>query len=335
MLTASYFISLPAGKVKCTLCPHLCTLAEGQTGICHVRRNHQGSLVTDVYGKACCLRFDPIEKKPLYHFFPGSMILSVGSVGCNLRCKFCQNWEISQTCAEDYPYLKDVTIGEIVSMTGDRHDNCGIAYTYNEPAVWFEFMLDIAREAKNAGLKNVMITNGYINATPLSELLDYMDAFNVDLKGFHNDFYMQVTGGRLQPVLDTVKMVRKHGKHLELTHLVVTGLNDDPAGFEEMVRWIGGELGPDTPLHLSRYFPNFEMENRATPLPRLLELYELASHYLNYVYLGNVSADQGRITYCPGCGAALIERVGYSTYKKGIDAAGKCRKCGQEVIRFM
>ncbi len=335
MHPASYFMTLENGKVKCTLCPHLCTLADGKTGICHVRRNESGSLVTDVYGKACCLRFDPIEKKPLYHFYPGSMILSVGSVGCNLRCKFCQNWEISQTCAEDYPYLKPATAAEILHMAGERHDNSGVAYTYNEPTVWFEFMLDIAREASSRGLKNVMISNGYINTTPLAELLEYMDAFNIDLKAFTDDFYKRVTGGRLKPVKDTILAIHRNDKHLELTHLVVTGLNDDPAKFEEMVKWIGEELGPGTPLHLSRYFPNFELENQATPLPRLLELYELATHYLDFVYLGNVAADEGRVTYCPGCKSPLIERVGYSTYKKGLDASGKCRKCGREVMRFI
>jgi len=313
----------------------MCVIADGKQGICRVRKNEGGVLVSEVFGKACCLRFDPIEKKPLYHFYPGSVILSVGSVGCNLRCKFCQNWEISQTCAEEYPYLKPVTSDEIIKMAGERHDNAGIAYTYNEPVVWFEFMMDIARKSKEAGLRNVMISNGYVNTSPLTELLEVMDAFNIDLKGFTEDFYRRVTSARLQPVKDTVRMIRKNNRHLELTHLVVTGLNDDEGTFEEMVKWIGGELGPDTPLHLSRYFPNFEMENKATPLPKLLQLYELATHYLHYVYLGNVAADEGRITVCPACGANLIERIGYSTYKKGLDAGGKCRKCRKEVIRWI
>ncbi len=334
-MLASYSVQLQDNKVKCTLCPHMCVIADGKQGICRVRKNEGGVLVSEVFGKACCLRFDPIEKKPLYHFYPGSVILSVGSVGCNLRCKFCQNWEISQTCAEEYPYLKPVTSDEIIKMAGERHDNAGIAYTYNEPVVWFEFMMDIARKSKEAGLRNVMISNGYVNTSPLTELLEVMDAFNIDLKGFTEDFYRRVTSARLQPVKDTVRMIRKNNRHLELTHLVVTGLNDDEGTFEEMVKWIGGELGPDTPLHLSRYFPNFEMENKATPLPKLLQLYELATHYLHYVYLGNVAADEGRITVCPACGANLIERIGYSTYKKGLDAGGKCRKCRKEVIRWI
>jgi pyruvate formate lyase activating enzyme len=335
MHPASYSVQLQDNKVKCTLCPHLCIMAEGKQGICRVRKNEGGQLVTEVYGKACCLRFDPIEKKPLYHFYPGSVILSVGSVGCNLRCKFCQNWEISQTCAEDYPYIKPVEIGEIIRMAKERHDNAGIAYTYNEPIVWFEFMLDIAKKSKEVGLRNVMISNGYINSSPLAELLEYMDAFNIDLKAFTDDFYKRVTSARLQPVKDSIFSIKKHGRHLELTHLVITGLNDDEAQFEEMVKWIGGELGPETPLHLSRYFPNFEMENKATPLPKLLQLYELATHYLHYVYLGNVAADEGRITLCPSCGAQLIDRIGYSTYKKGLDAKGKCRKCGRAVINYI
>jgi pyruvate formate lyase activating enzyme len=335
MHPASYFIKTENDKVKCTLCPHLCVMAEGKAGICRVRRNIGGSLVTEVFNKTCALRFDPIEKKPLYHYYPGSMILSVGSIGCNLRCKYCQNWEISQTCAEDYRYLKPTTAEEILAMTSERADNAGIAYTYNEPAVWFEFMLDIAKKATEKGLKNVAVTNGYINATPLSEILDYMDAFNVDLKGFTDEFYKRVTGGRLQPVKDAITMIRRHGKHLELTHLVVTGLNDQREQFEEMVKWIGGELGPGTPLHLSRYFPNFELDNKATPLNKLLEFYDIATQYLHFVYIGNVAADQGRKTFCPGCGSEVIERVGFSTYKKGLDAQGKCRKCGQLVIQHI
>lgn len=335
MHAASYYIKTENDKVKCTLCPHMCVISEGKSGICRVRKNVDGELITEVFGKACCLRFDPIEKKPLYHFYPGSMILSVGSVGCNLRCKFCQNWEISQTCAEDYPYLKPVSADEIIAMTAQRSDNVGIAYTYNEPTVWFEFMLDIAKKAKEKGLKNVAVTNGYINTTPLAELLECLDAFNVDLKAFSDDFYKRVTGARVQPVKDAILMIRRHNKHLELTHLVVTGLNDQPEQFEQMVKWIGGELGPDTPLHLSRYFPNFELENKATPMNRLLEFYDIATHYLHYVYIGNVAADKGATTYCPDCGSTVIERMGYSTYKKGLDAKGNCRKCGTSVIHFV
>jgi len=335
MHPASYSVQLLGNKVKCTLCPHLCILAEGKAGICRVRKNDGGKLVTEVYGKACCLRFDPIEKKPLYHFYPGSVIFSVGSVGCNLRCKFCQNWEISQTGAGDYPYIKPVTTDEIIRMAKERHDNAGIAYTYNEPVVWFEFMLDIAKESREAGLRNVMVSNGYINTGPLAELLEYMDAFNIDLKAFSDDFYKRVTGARLQPVKDTILMIKKNNRHLELTHLVITGLNDQEDQFEEMVKWIGGELGPETPLHLSRYFPNFEMENKATPLTKLLQFYELATQYLNYVYLGNVAADEGRVTICPDCGAHLIDRIGYSVYKKGLDVNGKCRKCGRLVISYI
>jgi pyruvate formate lyase activating enzyme len=196
-------------------------------------------------------------------------------------------------------------------------------------------MLDIARKSREAGLRNVMVSNGYINAGPLTEILEYMDAFNIDLKAFTDDFYKRVTSARLQPVKDSILMISRHGRHLELTHLVITGLNDDEAQFGEMVRWIAGELGPGTPLHLSRYFPNFEMENKATPLTKLLQFYELASHYLHYVYLGNVAADEGRITSCPDCNAPLIDRIGYSTYKKGLDAAGKCRKCGRKVISYI
>lgn len=335
MYPALFYTKVEGNKVKCLLCPHQCSLGDGREGICRVRKNIGGELFTEVYGKACALRFDPVEKKPLYHFYPGSVILSVGTVGCNLHCKFCQNWEISQTCAGEYPYLKPVSPEQIIAQGLQRNDNIGIAFTYNEPTIFFEYMVDIARLAIRNGLKNVAITNGYINREPLKALLDLIDAFNVDLKAFREDFYRRVTAARLKPVKETILAIRKQGKHLELTNLVIPGLNDDPVVFEEMVQWIAGELGPETPLHLSRYFPNFQMDAPSTPAQVLINLSGIARKHLSYVFLGNLNSDDGSDTICPKCGAVAVQRIGYSTYKKGLTADGRCRKCEYRIIRHI
>jgi pyruvate formate lyase activating enzyme len=332
-MEAAYYQKLRDNKVQCLLCPHECRISPGNFGICKVRENKEGTLLAPTYEKACAVRFDPIEKKPLYHFFPGSQILSIGTVGCNLTCKFCQNWEISQCCTKDYPYLKPLPVGEALRMMADRTDNIGVAYTYNEPTVFFEFMLALAMKVKEAGMKNVAVTNGYINKKPLEELLDYIDAFNVDLKAFTEDFYRRVTGGSLGPVKETILSIHAKGRHLELTNLVVTGLNDQPETFEEMVKWIAGELGPGTPLHLSRYFPDYQLDATSTPVATLLKFHEIAIRHLHFVYLGNVESTTGRKTLCPACHSVVMDRVGYSIYKTGLDLKGNCRKCGEEVIK--
>ena len=332
MQVASYYRMTEGEKVECLLCPHQCLVGPGRAGICRVRRNEGGKLVSAVYGKSCALRFDPIEKKPLYHYYPGSIILSIGTVGCNLHCKFCQNWEISQTCAEDYPYQKAVSPEEVVEMAAGRTDNIGIAYTYNEPTVFFEYMLDMARLAKEKGLKNVAVTNGFINSEPLAEMLEFLDAFNVDLKAFDDDFYRKMASARLEPVKETIRTIRKHNKHLEITNLVIAGVNDREDTFTEMVRWIAGEAGKETPLHLSRYFPNYKLDLPSTPEQVLMRLFETARKHLTNVYLGNMYSSQGSQTYCPGCHTKVIDRSGYSIYKTGLDDRGRCRHCGLQVI---
>jgi len=332
-MEAAYYQKLRDDKVQCLLCPHECRISAGNFGICKVRENQGGTLIAPTFERACAVRFDPIEKKPLYHFFPGGQILSLGTVGCNLSCRYCQNWEISQCCSKDYSYLKPLPVAEAIRMTGDRPDNIGVAYTYNEPTVFFEFMLVLARKVKEAGMWNVAVTNGFINPKPLEELLDYLDAFNVDLKGFTDEFYRRVAGASLAPVLASIRAIRQSGKHLELTNLVVTGLNDGEGPFEEMVKWIAGELGPATPLHLSRYFPDYKMDATSTPVTTLLKLHEIAQKHLHYVYLGNVETATGRKTICPSCQSVLIDRNGYMTYKTGLDPKGNCRKCGEAVIK--
>jgi pyruvate formate lyase activating enzyme len=331
MQKASFWNKLENNKTSCSLCPHNCVISVGKRGVCKVRKNINGELFAETYGQICSSGFDPIEKKPLYHFFPGSVIFSVGSIGCNLHCKFCQNWEISQSSPDEYPYLKNASPQEIVRSAVNKKDNIGIAYTYNEPIVWYEYMLDIAKLAKKENLKNVMVTNGYINQKPLEELMEYIDAFSVDLKAFTEDFYKKISFAELNPIKETLKNLHKNNKYFEITNLVITDENDDEKVFEEMVKWIAGELGADTVLHISRYFPTYKLTNQPTSVTTLLKFYEIAKEHLNYVYIGNASTEKGQNTYCPKCGELLIHRSRYSTQVEGLEN-GKCKKCGHQVL---
>jgi pyruvate formate lyase activating enzyme len=330
-MEARYYEKTDVG-LRCTLCPHACIIAEGKTGICRVRRNNNGLLVAETWGKISAIHLDPIEKKPLYHFHPGKDILSMGSIGCNMHCRCCQNWQISQTAAVDYPTDKLTGIDEIVALAATRTNNIGVAYTYNEPTVWFEYMLEIAKLVKSGGMKNVMVSNGYIREDPLQELLTCMDAFNIDLKGFSDDFYRSFTGARLGPVLRTLQLIRKSGRHLEITFLVIPGLNDSPAEFKEMVQWIAHELGTDTVLHLSRYHPDYKMGTEATPASKLESFYTIAHEKLHFVYVGNIMLKDYQDTRCNNCGNLLISRAGYQVSVKGLTSDGTCNECGNKFL---
>lgn len=332
MKEALFYEKLPNNKVKCTLCPHNCIISDGNRGVCRVRINHKGVLYSEVYNKISSISNDPIEKKPLYHFYPGRNILSVGSVGCNLQCEFCQNWEISQTSVSDYHYIRKISSDEIIQLALKDKNNIGIAYTYNEPIVWFEFMLEIAKKDKTKELKNVMVTNGYINRKPLEMILPYIDAYSIDLKSFTEDFYKKTTSSHLQPVKDNLKFLSKNNKHIELTNLVIPTLNDDAKIFEDMVKWIANELGKNTVLHISRYFPMYKLKIEPTPVDKLLELFEIAKKHLNYVYLGNVSINDGENTICDNCGKTVITRQRYYVQTDGIDSDGKCKYCGNKIV---
>jgi len=333
MKEALHYEKINENVVKCTLCPHLCTISPDNTGICRVRKNSDGELYSEVYGKVSALNSDPIEKKPLYHYHPGKSILSIGSIGCNFKCNFCQNWEISQPTKEHLRTLHDFSPRSIIDLT-IRNKSFGISYTYNEPTIWFEYMFDIAKLAHEKNLKNVVVSNGYINKEPLKELLKYIDAFNIDLKAFDTAFYKKYASARLEPVKLSLEMIKASGKHLEITNLIIPGLNDDPEIFHKMVRWIADKPGRETVLHLSRYFPTYKMDIKSTPLSTLNELFDIAKSELDHVYLGNIHSDKGRDTYCSKCGKLLIKRSGYTTGIPGIDHDGNCLSCNHKNINY-
>ena len=331
MKEAQFYTIAENQTVSCELCPWQCILKTGQTGNCKVRSNENGTLVTHVYNKTAALGIDPIEKKPLYHFYPGKSILSIGEVGCNLHCSFCQNHLISQCCAEDFTGFHEITSGELVAKALKMPQNIGIAYTYNEPFTFYEFMFDTAQLAHEKGLKNVVVSNGYANPEPLQKILPFTDAFNIDLKAFNDEFYRKQANGKLAPVLETLKIIAKSAAHLEITNLVIPGLNDDETEFEKMTQWISAELGNEIPLHLSRYFPQYKMDTPVTPLKKLEKLYALAKNHLQYVYLGNVNEIEYTSTFCPGCGNMIIARNRYNTTTAGINSDKSCKFCGKRI----
>jgi pyruvate formate lyase activating enzyme len=328
MQEARFYKKLEGNRVQCELCPWNCILSPDQIGNCKVRSNANGVLVTEAYNKVAAISSDPIEKKPLYHFYPTKNILSIGEVGCNLHCSFCQNHRISQCEANQFKEFHNITSKEIVAQAEKTSNNIGIAYTYNEPFTFYEFLIRTARLANAKGIKNVVISNGYINQEPLEKLLPVIDAFNIDLKAYSEDFYKKYTKGKLQPVLKSLKAIAKSKTHLEITYLVIPGLNDNPTEFENMVKWIVAELGTQTPLHLSRYFPQHKMTVPATPIEVLNALFDIAKQHLQYVYLGNVSDEKRSSTYCPKCGEVLIRRNHYKVEIEGLSSEGTCKNCG-------
>lgn len=316
-------------KVRCLLCPHQCLVADGKTGICRVRKNISGQMYSMVYGHLAAIHSDPVEKKPLYHFYPGHRILSTGTFGCNLHCTFCQNYDISQNDSGANRMNNEISPRELAEKASQIPGNLGIAYTYNEPTVFFEFMLDTAFEIKTMGLKNAVISNGFILPGPLEKLLPFIDAFNIDLKSFSDGFYRKMTGGSLDPVLGTLKAIVKAGKHLEITLLVIPSLNDSAEEFSRMTDWIRNELGPDIPLHLSRYFPSYKLSLPPTPMTALLQFAGMAREKLNYVYTGNISIGDYSSTFCPRCKAELIRRESYEVTITGLTSKGLCSECGE------
>ena len=324
MVKAKYWEKLDGKKVKCTLCPHSCVIPEGGKGICNIRENIDGELIAAGYGRTTSLAMDPIEKKPLFHFKPGSLILSVAPNGCNLKCRWCQNWQISQEVVPtrfiDPKLLVDIAI---------RENSVGIAFTYTEPLIWFEYIIDVAKIGKPKGLSMVAVTNGYINPEPLNELLDYIDAMNIDLKAMDDEVYRKLIGGRLEPVLNTVRTSAKRIL-IEVTNLLIPGVNDSDDQIKRLVDFIA-DVDPKIPVHFSRYFPAWKFNAPPTPVKTLLRAREIASEKLEYVYLGNVYIPDAEDTFCPYCGNKLVSRSGFYAKKVGITEDGKCSKCGKDV----
>jgi pyruvate formate lyase activating enzyme len=318
-------------RIECYLCPHHCSLAPGKTGICGVRKNTGEKIELMTYGVLSGYSLDPVEKKPLYHFFPGRNILSIGSYGCNMSCDFCQNFHISQKVPESL--IPEVTINKIIKDALSTEKNIGIAFTYNEPIVGFEYIRDIAETAKKEGLYTVMVSNGYVDCEPLAEIVKFIDAFNIDLKAFNNDFYRKLTGAELEPVKESLKQIAASGKHLEITTLIIPDQNDSEKEMESESEWIARELGEYVPLHLSRYFPTYKRENPATPEDSLKRLFNIASGNLDYVYLGNTQPNTGQNTSCPVCGTEVTIRSGYKTRLVNLNEDGKCTCCGNLIYK--
>lgn len=327
-MESQFYTKTEAGSVECLLCPHYCKIKSGRQGICGTRVNRNGILESSLWGVIASSSLDPIEKKPLYHFFPGKMIYSIGGYGCNLKCLFCQNFEISQYIPQNIDIVRVVPPETIVKKAKFYANNIGIAFTYNEPIISLEYMVETAKLSKVEGMKNVMVSNGYINPEPLAILFNYIDAFNIDLKSFNDSFYKKIAGGKLEPVLNSLKAIRKSGKHLEVTFLVVTNLNDNPAEAKSMFNWLANELGEQTILHISSYHPAYLLNNNPTKPETLEELYHLAKEKLQYVYLGNIhTLGLGHDTICPHCGNIIIKRNGFNALTIDVKKNGSCKNC--------
>jgi len=322
--------ALDQKRVRCTLCPRECPVPDHGRGYCGVRENRDGKYYTLVYGRAAALNIDPIEKKPLFHYMPGTRSLSVATAGCNFECKFCQNWNISQrrpekVRARNWPPVKLVAAAQ--------KSKChSIAYTYSEPIIFYEYMHDTARSGKKAGIKSVMISNGYIKRKAMKAVCEHLDAVKIDFKAFSEKFYRDVCEGSLKPVLDTIGLVSELKRHLELVVLLIPGLNDREKELKEMAKWIVKNVGRNVPVHFSRFQPRFKMTNHPpTPVKTLETAHDImAGEGINFVYIGNVPGHKYGNTYCPKCGTVLIER--YSCFMmKNVLKDGKCPKCGTAV----
>jgi pyruvate formate lyase activating enzyme len=321
IMPAAYYRKLEDDKVICELCPADCLLTKGKHGICRSRYNLDGELVTDNYGELVTLAVDPIEKKPLYHFYPGADIVSTGPNCCNLGCRHCQNWQIAKEKTTTF-YLSP----EKLAATALKYQSVGVAFTYTEPMVWFEYIMDAAPLLREAGLKVVLVSNGYINPDPLEQLLTVTDAMNIDVKSMSPKFYKRICKGKLQPVLDNVRRIGESPVHLEITNLLVPGENDSEAEIVELIDFVAS-ISETIPLHFSAYYPSYKMDKEATSPSSLIRAKQLARESLSYVYLGNVSVAEGSDTFCPNCGSLLIQRTGYRTLIKGLDGSA-CTDCG-------
>ncbi len=326
----AFHYTVDGRKVQCEVCPHRCVLSPGDRSICRSRVNIDGKLYSLAYGNPCAIHLDPIEKKPLNHFYPGTSVFSIATTGCNFRCLNCQNWEISQRRPEDV-HFGELFPDDVVRETKKRRIPT-IAYTYSEAVTYYEYTYNTAKRAGEAGIKNVLVSNGYINEVPLVELSKFLDGANIDLKSFDDRIYQCLSGGHLQPILDTLKTLHEEKVWFEITTLVVPSYVDDPDMIRRMCGWILKEIGPDYPLHFSRFVPLYKLTRLpSTPVETLERLRELALREgLHFVYLGNVPGHEGCHTYCPQCGKLLIGRNGYSLSPFNIEK-GRCRFCNASI----
>ncbi len=332
-MEAYLYEPLKEKKVKCNLCSHRCIIKDGKRGICGVRENQGGILKTLVYGKLIASHIDPIEKKPLFHFMPGSLSYSIATVGCNFKCLFCQNADISQMPSDHNGMITGdlYTPEDVVNAT--VKGNCkSIAYTYTEPTVFFEFAFDTAKLAHAKGIKNVFVTNGYMTSEAVHMISPYLDAANVDLKAFNKSFYKEVVKARLEPVKKTLKLMKSLGIFVEVTTLLIPGLNDDKKELEKLALFLVKSLGPETPWHVSAFYPTYRLTDRPpTPVESLVMAREIGIKAgLRYVYIGNVPSKDGENTFCSNCGKLLINRLGFSIIKNMLEN-GRCPYCGTQI----
>ncbi|MBN1466349.1 AmmeMemoRadiSam system radical SAM enzyme [candidate division KSB1 bacterium] len=330
LVEARYYIKLPNRKIQCKLCPRECIIDDLERGYCGVRENSGGTYYSLVYGKLSTAHVDPIEKKPLFHFLPGTTAFSIATVGCNVMCKFCQNWELSQSTPEQVESF-NLPPHDVAQFAKSR--GCAsIAYTYNEPVIFTEYMYDSAVQGNDVGIRSVMISNGYINPEPMRDLCSVLSGVKIDLKAYTERFYRELVAGELRPVLDTLVLLKKENMWTEIVYLVIPGQNDDRKELEELCAWIYKELGPDTPLHFSRFHPQYRLKNLpSTPLKTLTMARQIGlDSGLHFVYTGNVPGDPGENTYCPVCGQIVIRRVGFSVVGRSLNK-GTCEKCGAAI----
>jgi pyruvate formate lyase activating enzyme len=320
------FYEKKGDRIVCKLCSHYCQLKDGQTGVCGVNKNEGGKLVNLVYGKIAALHIDPIEKKPLYHFLPGTTALSIGTVGCNMQCAFCQNWQISQVRkVEQQDYVSPVTLVDLALKYKAR----SIAYTYNEPTIFYPYARDVAKEAKKYGIKNIFVTNGVESREVIDDMKDYIDAANVDFKAYDEKYYKRELKAPFT-VRETIVRMKQNGLWVEVTTLIIPGINDEPGHLKKIAEFIAGKAGTDTPWHLSAFHPDYKMTDKPrTPVTTLEQAYEIGRKAgLKYIYIGNVGVKN--ITYCPRCGTPLIERLGYTILSYKI-IRGRCYKCQTKI----
>jgi len=327
---AMFYEKLEENHIRCKLCPKECEIGDRERGWCGVRENRDGTYYTMVYGNPCTGRPDPIEKKPFFHFLPGSWAFSIATAGCNLNCKFCQNWEMSQSRPEETENYRLPPAGVIAAA---KETNCkSIAYTYTEPTVFYEYMLDTAKAGRKENIRSAVISAGFINPEPMKLLCEHVDAVKIDLKSLRDKFYDEICSGELKPVLNSLKILRDSGVWYEIVYLVVTSLNDSDEELRDTARWVHDNLGPDVPLHFSRFYPKYQLKNLPpTDTGKLKRARDMSMDVgLKYVYIGNVSGDPGENTYCPKCGNTIIRRVRYSVREMNM-VKGKCGACGESI----